>query len=391
MVSMKTKKLFSLFSIITIALLLTISFSGCIQKKEGKEKKQPTIINHIEIFDETSILPNWKDGEYHDYKATTKKLNNFNQEYPDLVDVFSIGKSVEDRDIWCIKITNKEKYQDKYISVIDGSIHGNEWESIEICLYFAEYLLINFGENKTITNMLNVSELYLIPMLNPDGREKDMRWNENGIDLNRNFDVHFGRIKGHSFRLGKLFGFIKIPMIELPRKGIYTNAGRRAFSEPETSALRDFMKSLDSEKLSFYVNCHTAVHGVASVINIDFKPEFLVSENEKEVLNKALVWIDGNTEYDTYAVGSYSFSGAGFAHHWVFKEFCIPSFVFELLSQDYEPGYNGGGPHDSLVHWMKASLPVLIFLLTNIENLYNWETPDIEPVLSESMPPKPLK
>lgn len=371
-------------------ILVTLSFSGCIQKNEDREEKQLSMNNKKNI-DKTSILPDWNDGMYHDYEKTKQFLLSLNNEYPDLVEVFSIGKSVEDRDIWCIKVTNEKNYQNKYVGIVDGCIHGNEWESAEICLYLAEYLLINFGENKTISNIMNLSEIYLIPILNPDGREKDMRWNENGIDLNRNFDVHFGRIKGHSFRLGKLFGFIKIPMIELPRKGIYTNAGRRAFSEPETSALRDFMKSLDSEKLSFYVNCHTAVHGVASVINIDYKPEFLVSENEKEVLNKALVWVDENTEYDTYAVGSYSFSGAGFAHHWVFKEFRIPSFVFELLSQDYEPGYSGGGPHDSLVHWMKASLPVLIFLLTNIENLHNWETPDIEPVLSESVPPGSLK
>jgi hypothetical protein len=75
---------------------------------------------------------------------------------------------------------------------------------------------------------------------------------------------------------------------------------------------------------------------------------------------------------------------------WCYKEFRIPSFTFEILSQDYEPGA-GGGKHDSLVHWMKTTLPVFLYLLVNIENLYNWETPDINPPLPEGVPPEPFK
>jgi hypothetical protein len=34
---------------------------------------------------------------------------------------------------------------------------------------------------------------------------------------------------------------------------------------------------------------------------------------------------------------------------------------------------------------MKTTLPVFMYFLINIENLYNWETPEIEPVLSDRM------
>jgi len=325
-------------------------------------------------FDKELILPDWQDRD-------------LEEKYPDLTDVFSIGKSVLEKDIWCIKITNEKNTDEKYSCVIDGCIHGSEWEAGELCLYLADYLLINFGENKTVTEILNSSEIYIIPILNPDGRDQDMRWNENGIDLNRNFDVHFGRWRGGSFRLGKLFGIIKIPMIELPRKGIKTNAGWRPFSEPETAALRDFMRSLDSDKLSFYANCHTAVHAFFSVLDIPYRPEFTTTEHEKTVLNTALYWTEENTQYDIMPVAEYDFYGGGVAHHWVFKEFRIPSFCFELMSQDYEPGYKGGGPHGELVYWMQESLPVLLYLLANIENLNNWETPDNDPALPDGIPP----
>lgn len=100
--------------------------------------------------------------------------------------------------------------------------------------------------------------------MNPDGRQANTRWNENGIDLNRNFDIDFGRLRGSVLRIGKPLGFIKIPYLEFPRIGLfYTNCGRRAFSEPESRAIRDFMNEIRSEDFSFYINCHTAAHCVA--------------------------------------------------------------------------------------------------------------------------------
>ncbi len=74
---------------------------------------------------------------------------------------------------------------------------------------------------------------------------------------------------------------------------------------------------------------------------------------------------------------------------WCFQEFYIPSFIFELLSPDYDPGL-GQGKHDHLVHWMKTALPIYMYLLVNIENLHDWKTPDIKPHLPEGVPPPSL-
>jgi hypothetical protein len=230
-------------------------FSGCIQEDiKINCQKEKEISN--EKIDLPTALPRWKDGNYHDYYDTIQILNDFNDIYPNLTNVFSIGKSVLGKDIWCIRITNENNNKNKHSCLIDGCIHGNEWESGEACIYLAEFLLINFENNETVKSILNTSEIYIIPLLNPDGRQADTRWNENGIDLNRNFNVHFGRLISNNYPLGKLFGRFKIPYIPLPlRKTFATNCGRYAFSEPETKAIRDFMKSLN--KYSFYLNCHS--------------------------------------------------------------------------------------------------------------------------------------
>ena len=384
---MNNKKL-SYLKVISLNCILLVSlFVGCIeQEQKSGDMKETT--PEVQL-DQPSILPDWMDGEYHDYYGTMQTLNDFNDKFPDLVDVFSIGESVLGKDIWCIRITNEKNNRDKYSCLIDGCIHGNEWEAGEACLYLADFLLINFDNNETVKNILNTSEIYIVPLLNPDARQPDERWNHNGIDLNRNFDVHFGRLRSNNFPLGKLFGIIKIPVVRHPlRNTVSTNCGRYAFSEPETRASRDLMKSLD--RYSFYVNCHTAVHVFAAQGDITYKPEFTVTNHEREITNTAIDWVNDNTEYPGIHGEDFKHTGIGCASDWVYSEFGIASFIFELLNLDYEPWY-GHGRHDSLVHWMKTALPVFMYLLVNIENLHDWKTPDIQPPLPEGVPPPPLK
>ena len=82
-------------------------------------------------------------------------LNGFNDKYPDLVKVFSIGKSVLGKDIWCIRVTNEKNNTKNHRVLLMGVSMEYEWEGGEACLYLAEYLLINFDDNATITHILN--------------------------------------------------------------------------------------------------------------------------------------------------------------------------------------------------------------------------------------------
>ena len=389
------KKLFYLKTIALTNILLIVFFTGCIEEAEKKLNKKEILTTDIE-FDQSSVLPDWKDGEYHDYYETTDTLLDFKVKYPDLVNVFSIGKSVLGKDIWCIRITNEQNLQKKYSCLIDGCIHGDEWESGESCLYLAEYLIINFNKNITITNILNTSNIYIVPIVNPDGRQVNSRFTDNGVDPNRNFNVFFGKIRGRSLRIGKILGIIKIPVIKFLTKDpfeYYWNCGRKPFSEPETQSIRNMMKTLAQGDLSFYVNCHTSLHVVVTPW-LSYKPPFEMTQQEKTVFDYVINWVKKNTEYDAFRTNGFVYKTGGNAMDWCFKEYRIPSFTYEILSPEYHSkNYDPLNPrskHDHLVHWMKTSLPFYMYLLVNIEKLNNWQKPDIQPLLPEGVPPVPL-
>ena len=380
------------FTVILLILILVSGiFAGCID--EEKKSEIEDIVPPNLHLDFPSILPDWKDGEYHDYYKTTDLLYDLNIDYPDLVNLFSIGKSVLDKDIWCIKITNENNNSNKFSCLIDGCIHGVEWESGEACLYLAEYLLINFDNNDTITTILNMSEIYIVPLLNPDGRNNDEVGNENGVDLNRNFDIFFGKLRSRTLRLGPFLGkrlgsYIKFPPNN-PHKW-WRISGLKPFSEPESSAIRDLMKTISNQKYSFYMNCHTAWHNIITPVPWSKKilnPPFEIKQQEKELFDYVKDWIEENSEYD--ADRSKDNIGGGFADIWCFNEFRIPSFTFEILSEEYD-AWTGKGKHDNLVHWIKTTLPVFMYFIVNIEYLHNWETPDIQPLLPEGIPPAPI-
>jgi len=112
----------------------------------------------------------WSDWKhYHNYPEVVRTLIYLEELYPDIVDVFSIGKSWRDGDIYCIKLTNESNTHPKPKVFFVGYHHAREPITAELALYFAVDAVTKFGTNETITHMLNYSEIYIIPALNVDG------------------------------------------------------------------------------------------------------------------------------------------------------------------------------------------------------------------------------
>lgn len=116
----------------------------------------------------TSLPPiDW--GHYHNYTEIVTILLALNETYPNIVDVFWIGKSWWTRDIYCVRLTNESGQESKPEILFVGYHHARECISAELPLYFVVYAATNFGLNDTITELINNCEIYVVVALNVDG------------------------------------------------------------------------------------------------------------------------------------------------------------------------------------------------------------------------------
>lgn len=112
-------------------------------------------------------------NRYNDYAGITEICKKIAAAYPDLAKLESIGKSYKGRYIWCLTITDFKKGNpdSKPGMYIDGNIHSNEVQGSEFSLYAAWYLTETFADTKFVQELLADKVFYIVPTINPDGRD----------------------------------------------------------------------------------------------------------------------------------------------------------------------------------------------------------------------------
>lgn len=181
---------------------------------------------------------------YHTYAELTAELEDLARAHPDIVSMFSIGKSYEGRLIWAVKISdNVELDEDEPEVLLDGMFHARERISNEMALYAIHLLVDGYTSgNQRIRRIVNSREIFVIPMMNPDGAEYDIAggkfhdWRKNrqpipdshaiGIDLNRGFGYRWGCCGGSSGNPSSI-----------------TYRGPKPWFAPEVRAYRNFVRS----------------------------------------------------------------------------------------------------------------------------------------------------
>ena len=152
-----------------------------------------------DICDRSCPLRNYRNNqELQDHLQTLQNSNSNIAKY------FTIGKSVEGRDIFGIRITSGADLERKLLKAsvaLIGNMHGNEVVCREVLTHLATVLVRGYEEDSRIQALLDSVEIQIIPTLNPDGwarsEEGDCggqdyysgRLNTNRVDLNRNFPV----------------------------------------------------------------------------------------------------------------------------------------------------------------------------------------------------------
>lgn len=112
-------------------------------------------------------------SHYHKYDEVLSFLRKWEKDYPNLVELYSVGKSFEGRDIWQMTITNKStgKDADKPAMFLEGNRHSGEVTGAECAFYFAWSILSNYGKDAATTELVDTKALYVKIKNNPDGSE----------------------------------------------------------------------------------------------------------------------------------------------------------------------------------------------------------------------------
>uniref|UniRef100_A0A158R4K0 Peptidase_M14 domain-containing protein n=1 Tax=Syphacia muris TaxID=451379 RepID=A0A158R4K0_9BILA len=146
------------------------------------------------------LTDNW--NQYHDHEQLKNILENINKKCANYTELYSIGSSVEGRELYVITLSTTPgqhiplKPEMKYVA----NMHGNEPIGRELLLRLASYLCDEILKgNKDILQLVNSTSIHILPTMNPDGFEAALRtdsternWmkgrkNANGVDLNRDF------------------------------------------------------------------------------------------------------------------------------------------------------------------------------------------------------------
>jgi len=189
--------------------------------------------------------------EYYNYQKMTELLQNLQSQYPDIMKLETYGKTYEGRDVWLVTISDNVNLDEKEPGVLFmGAHHANEKPSYEVLLFFIKYVLDNYTKIDRVRNVVDNTQIFVIPMVNPDGVEYSINteeWRKNrepnyddngdiisyGVDLNRNYDFRWNLLE----KFPSLYGG---QWIASPESFGYR--GEAPFSEKETTAVKNVVE-----------------------------------------------------------------------------------------------------------------------------------------------------
>jgi carboxypeptidase T len=200
-----------------------------------KNKKQYTIPTNFKLG---------TMGGYFTYTEMLSHLDSMHIKYPNLIKAraaIDTFKTYEQRPVYWLKISDNPNVDEAEPEILYTSVHhAREPNSLSQQIMYMWYLLENYATNPEIKYLVDNTELYFIPCVNPDGYIYNTTTNPNGggmwrknrrvvtpaqvwgVDLNRNY--------------GDNWGFDDVG--SSPDSTSDTYRGKAGFSEPETKAVK---------------------------------------------------------------------------------------------------------------------------------------------------------
>jgi hypothetical protein len=132
---------------------------------------------------------------YPTYLQYDSIMRNLATSWPSLCRLDTIGTSVDGRLVLALKISDNVNVSENEPQVFYSStIHGDETGGFILMMRLADYLLSNYSSKQQVRDLVDNLEIWINPLSNPDGTYTNtntvgnaIRYNANGIDLNRDF------------------------------------------------------------------------------------------------------------------------------------------------------------------------------------------------------------
>jgi carboxypeptidase T len=273
-------------------------------------------------------------GNFYTYAETVQELDNIHALYPAITTAkYSIGTTIEGRTIWAMKISdNPGVDEDEPEVAFDGVHHAREPISINVILETVRQLCSGYGTDPEATFLINNREIFIVPIVNPDGYVYNETtypngggmWRKNrhapvsgcyGVDLNRNYPLAWGG-EGSSSN----------PCDE-------TYKGASAGSEPETQAVMNFFNGRR-------IITHDSYHSVAGLVLIPWSYTLNHTPDDAafRVMSSAMAAING---YTPGQPGEVLYVCSGTSTDWSYGEQVAHpkcySFCTEVNGSDFWP------------------------------------------------------
>jgi carboxypeptidase T len=300
-------------------------------------------------------------GAYHSAQTLEDDLRQLAESQPEIAELREIGRSLEDRPIWALRIGERRATEHKLLFM--GCHHAREWVSVEVPYLLAEHLVKNASQTP-VTDWLQTGELWVAPMVNPDGHDysrtpETRLWRKNrrpnadgsiGVDPNRNYGYMWGTLNINTSS-------------HVPSDPTYV--GPRAFSEPETRAVRNLVaRELFRGVITYHSFSQLILYPWGYTLRSlpDYTDRATMTKLA-ERMQELIRGVHGATY--TPQQSSQLYLTAGDTTDWTYGEYGIPSFTIELRPDSLE---NGGFilPPDQIQPTFEENLPAALEFIERI-------------------------
>ena len=271
--------------------------------------------------------------QYHSAASLEEELRQLAEARPDIAELEDIGRSIDGRPILALRIGDRRGGVPKLLFM--GCHHAREWIAVEVPFLLAKEL-VERADEAPIAGWLTSGEVWVAPMVNPDGHEHSRSearlWRKN---RRQNADGSFGVDPNRNY--GYMWGILDVPTSShVPSDETYV--GPRAFSEPETQAVRDLV---GCERFAGVITYHSYSqlilypwgYTAQPIPDVQHRDQMVGMAGEMQTLIEG---VHGKIYIPQQS--SQLYPTAGDTTDWTYGTYGIPSFTIELRPRTFQEG-----------------------------------------------------